>query len=211
MYQPLFREERLEVMHQLMQTYPLATLVTSQNNGLAADHLPLILHPEMSPNGTLHGHFSKGNPLWRTPPTSREALLVFQGPQTYVTPSWYPSKQEHGKVVPTWNYACVHARGTIEFIEDPKWLLQHLMQLTSAHENHRTTPWKVSDAPTDFIARQLKGIVGIQLQIESLEGTWKMSQNRPEQDIAGVLEGLQKKPNTTASDITELVKSSIKA
>lgn len=205
MYQPLFKEERLDVMHELMQSQPLATLVSYVGGQLAADHLPFVVHPELSEKGTLRAHIHKGNPLWRNRENLTDAFAIFQGPQSYVTPSWYPSKQDHGKTVPTWNYAVVHARGDLSFVEDGEWLIEHLTQLTNQQETHREEPWKVTDAPKDYIDRLVRGIVGIELKIESLEGTWKVSQNRDERDRAGVKQGLLKEDNDDAIAISNLI------
>jgi transcriptional regulator len=206
MYRPaLFREERIEPMHELMRAHPFATLVSLQLGALSADHLPLVLHPEFSNNGTLRGHIAKGNPLWENHAGRMEALAIFQGPNAYVTPSWYPSKKQHGKVVPTWNYAVVHAFGDLQFVEDPDWLLDHLSVLTRQQESHRPVPWKVADAPREYLARQLKGIVGIELEISRLEGKWKVSQNRDAQDRLGVQRGLLLEPGEDAAAIANLI------
>ncbi|MBZ0216885.1 MAG: FMN-binding negative transcriptional regulator [Fimbriimonadaceae bacterium] len=206
MYQPsLFREERIEVMHELMQAHPFATLVSSVSGELTADHLPLVVHPELSEKGIIRGHVAKGNPLWLNRSNLTGVLAVFQGPQAYVTPSWYPSKKQHGKVVPTWNYAVVHAHGELEFLEDDDWLMEHLTHLTKQHESHRPVPWKVTDAPKDFMARQLRGIVGIELTIGKLEGKWKVSQNRDEQDRIGVQRGLLAESRNGATAVSDLV------
>lgn len=188
MFQPeIFHETRVPVLHGLMAAHPFATLVTAAG-ALAADHLPFVLHPEAGTFGTLRGHIAANNPLSRAEGPI-EALAIFQGPQAYVTPSWYASKAEHGKVVPTWNYVVVHARGVISLVREPGWLLAHLKALTDAHEGGRPAPWAVSDAPDAFVARQLRGIVGIEIEITSLDGTWKVSQNKAPSDRAGVVEG----------------------
>ncbi|MBI4724558.1 MAG: FMN-binding negative transcriptional regulator [Rhodomicrobium sp.] len=206
MYQPpLFLEERIEIIHELMRAHPFATLVSLQSGNLSADHLPLVLHPELSDKGTVRGHIAKGNPLWKFSAGSMEILAIFQGPQAYVTPSWYVSKKEHGKVVPTWNYAVVHAFGELQFVEDQDWLLDHLNVLTRQHESHRPVPWEVGDAPHDFLARLLEGIVGIEFVINRLEGKWKVSQNRDEQDRLGVQRGLRLEQDEDATAISHLI------
>lgn len=202
---PLFREERMDVMHELMRSHPFATLVTTLNGKISVDHLPLVLHDTLSPNGTIRGHISKANPLWRSGGEEREAVAIFQGPQAYVTPNWYPSKKEHGKAVPTWNYAVVHARGKLLFSTDSTWLTDHLNELTARQESHRHEPWQVSDAPSDYVTRQLKGIVGIELVIESLDGQWKVSQNKDQSDRAGVRQGLSLEGNPDADAMAELI------
>lgn len=202
---PLFKEDRTEVMHELMHSHPFATMITSQNEEFCADHLPLVLHGDLSERGIIRGHVARGNPLWRNGTSGATALAVFQGPQSYVTPSWYPSKKEHGKAVPTWNYAVVHAHGKLTLIDDGKWLLDHLVELTSRHESHQPVPWEVSDAPDDYMARQVKGIVGFELVIERLEGKWKVSQNKDEEDRAGVQRGLMQERNPDADAVALLV------
>lgn len=211
MYQPpLFREDRIDVMQTLMREYPFATLVSSPAGHLSADHVPLVVHPELSDKGHIRGHLAVGNPLWRDTQGPIEVLAVFQGPQAYISPEWYPSKQEHGKVVPTWNYVVVHAHGTLRFIRDHDWLMVHLAELTARHERHRPSPWAVSDAPEDYVARQLKGLVGFEIDVTSLTGNWKVSQNKSVEDRAGVALGLQAENTGQATAISELVKSSAK-
>lgn len=208
MYQPpQFREDRKEIMHELMRTHPFATLITIKDGDICADHLPLLIHSEVSQYGTVRGHVAKGNPLWRRGNDGPNALAIFQGPQAYITPSWYPSKKEHGKVVPTWNYAVVHARGEIRFIDDRDWLAAHLIELTTRQERDRPVPWKISDAPEDYVERQLKGIVGLELEITSLEGKWKVSQNRDAKDRKGVQRGLLLERDKDAAAIAKLVEA----
>ena len=184
-----FRETRVDVMHALIRAHPLAALVMRTPDGLAANHIPLLVDPQPMPNGTLLGHVARGNPLWHE--AGIEVLAIFQGPQGYVTPSWYPSKQEHGKVVPTWNYAVVHARGSLIVHDDAQWVRAFVTRLTERQESVREKPWAVSDAPEDYIATMVKGIVGIEIPIHKLEGKWKLSQNRLPQDKAGVISGLE--------------------
>jgi transcriptional regulator len=184
---PHFREERVDVLHELIRRHPLSTLVTLGSDGLTANHIPLILEPEPAPFGTLRGHVSRANPLWRA---QSDALAIFQGPDAYITPTWYPTKRESGRVVPTWNYVVVHAHGAIHTFEAPDWLLSHVRNLVHSQESELPLPWRVEDAPSDFIAGQLKGIVGIEIPIVRLEGKWKVSQNRSAEDRAGVVSGL---------------------
>lgn len=203
MFQPqMFHEARPEVMHDLMRAHPFAALVTDALGQITADHVPLVLHPGTGAHGALQGHIAHGNPLFRNTTGPIPALAIFQGPQGYVTPSWYPSKQEHGKVVPTWNYVIVHARGILRFQQDPDWLMQHLHDLTHAHESHRPVPWQVSDAPADFMQRQLRGLVGFELTITDLSGVWKVSQNKTAADLAGVRDGLNAEGQ---ADLSQLV------
>jgi len=185
-----FREERIEVLHALIKSHPLATLVTTTAQGLEANHIPLLIDPEPTPFGTLRGHVARANPLWRT---SKDAnvLAVFQGPQGYITPSWYPSKAQHGKVVPTWNYAVVHVHGSLRVYEDAEWLRRLVTRLTESQESPREKPWHVTDAPEDYIDTMLKAIVGIEIPVQRMQGKWKMSQNRLPQDRNGVIKSLQ--------------------
>jgi len=191
MYIPSFNEEkRLPVIYELMRVHPLATLVTMTEAGLFATHLPLVLHAEEGEFGMLRGHISKANLQGRSTNADVDALAIFAGPHHYISPNWYPTKLEHHKTVPTWNYAVVHAYAPIHFIEDPAWLLTHLETLTNIHEATSPKPWKITDAPADYIAGQAKGIIGIELPIRSIEGKWKVSQNRNQADRKGVVEGL---------------------
>lgn len=208
MFQPAhFREERTEVMHALMRAEPLATLATVRAGSLLADHVPMTIHEDTGTLGTLRGHIAKANPLCRDDTASCEAIVIFQGPQTYITPSWYASKAEHGKAVPTWNYVVAHARGRLNFTSDEAWLLAHLTELTQRHERLRPEPWTVSDAPPDYIGRQLKGIVGIELEIQTLQGQWKVSQNKDDRDRAGIISGLRQEGRAEAEAVANLVKA----
>ncbi|HUZ93776.1 MAG TPA: FMN-binding negative transcriptional regulator [Edaphobacter sp.] len=193
MYIPKANEEsRLEVLHDLIESHPLASLVTMTSSGLFASHLPMVLERKSATHGLLKGHLSRANKQWRDFQPEVEALAIFSGPEHYITPSWYVEKEETGKVVPTWNYAVVHVYGTLKVIEDPAWLIEHLNALTTVHEAAFPTPWQVSDAPADYVASLLNGIVGLELPIERIEGKWKASQNRSERDRAGVVEGLER-------------------
>ena len=192
MYLPShFREERLDVMAALMRRYPLATLITVGPDGPLANHLPLMYDPKPEPFGTLRGHLARSNPQWKMERPEFGALAVFQGPQAYVSPSFYPAKQEHGQVVPTWNYVTVQARGSLIVHEDATWLRQLVTNLTETHEASFAEPWQVSDAPASYIDNLLKAIVGVELRITGLEGKWKVSQNRGEADRDGVVAGLE--------------------
>jgi transcriptional regulator len=186
MYVPQhFQEPDIGVIHQLIRSHPLGAIVTLTPDGLDANHIPLIVQPEPAPLGTLHGHVSRANALWREASPSVDALIIFQGPEAYVSPSWYPAKQEHGKVVPTWNYVVVHAHGRLRAIDDPAWVRAHVEQLTAIHESHRSVPWQVTDAPADFIDPLIKGIVGLELTLTRLTGKWKVGQNRSAADREG--------------------------
>jgi transcriptional regulator len=206
MYTPRhFEETRVDVLHRLMRDEPFAALVTLGPDGLNANHLPLELDDHPAPFGTLRGHVSRANRVWQEPPSGVEALAIFEGPQHYVTPAWYPTKEETGKVVPTWNYVVVHAYGTPRFIEDPSWLRAHLEQLTNRHEADRAVPWQVSDAPDDYLQGLLKGIVGFEMAITRLTGKWKVSQNRAAVDRAGVAAGLRDAGDPTSAAMADLV------
>lgn len=208
MHQPAhFREERLDVMHGLMRQYPFAGLIALENGSLSANHLPLALHPELSAKGTLRGHVARGNSLWQQHDPSHEALAIFQGPQHYVTPSWYGSKEVHGRVVPSWNYAVVHAYGALKIVQDSAWIAAHLTELTSRHEADRTVPWKPSDAPEDYIDGMMKGLVGIEFAVSRLEGKWKVSQNRNAEDRNSVIKGLSAERDDNAIAISDIMKS----
>lgn len=192
MYLPAhFREDRLEVLHRFIEQHGLATLVTLSAEGLTANHIPMVLDLAPAPLGTLRGHVSKANPLWRDSPPDVSALAIFQGPSAYITPSWYPSTRETGRMVPTYNYVVVHAHGPIRTFEDPALLEQHLRTLTDLHEAAFPAPWKIEDAPADFFQAMLKSIVGIEIPIARLEGKWKVSQNRLPADRAGAEAGLR--------------------
>ena len=186
---PLFKEDRIDVLHDAIRRTGLATLVTLTADGLIASHVPMLLDPDPAPYGTLIGHLARPNPQARG--AIGEALAIFQGPEAYITPSWYATKRETGKVVPTWNYVAIHAYGTVEFFDDRERLRDVVTRLTEREETPRAEPWAVTDAPADFIDGMLKGIVGFALPIARLEGKWKMSQNRPAEDRAGVVAGLQ--------------------
>jgi len=186
---PAFRADDRDSIHATIRAARLATLVTATAEGLVATPLPLMIEPAEGEHGTLYGHVARANPQWRLAPIGA-AMAVFMGPDAYVTPSWYASKREHGKVVPTWNYVAVHAYGPAEFFEDADRLLDVVTRLTRHHEAQRAEAWAVSDAPAPFIASQLKGIVGLRLPITRLEGKRKLSQNRSEADRAGVAAGL---------------------
>lgn len=211
MYQPPhFQENRPDVMEKLIRAHPLATLVAVGRDGLIVNHFPLLylsadaaVAGSEPVQGILQGHMAKANPLWRDFDPATEVVAVFQGPQTYVTPSWYPSKAEHGRVVPTWNYAVVHAHGPLTVTEDPAWLRTHLAALTATQEDDRAAPWSLTDAPAEFIDKQMKGIVGFEIRIGRLEGKWKMSQNRAEADRQGVVSGLAAEGGEQAARVSE--------
>jgi transcriptional regulator len=191
MYLPKhFEETRVQVLRELIRAHPLGALVTLTPTGLDANHIPFEVDPDPAPFGTLRGHIARANPLWHDFAPDVEALAIFQGPSRYISPSWYPSKGETGKVVPTWNYAVVHAYGALRVIDDRAWLRAFVERLTHRHEAERRNPWKVADAPSDFIEKQLGAIIGLEIPITRLIAKWKVSQNRSIQDRNGVVEGL---------------------
>lgn len=191
MYLPsAFKEDDLAIIHQQIESTRLAVLVTHGALGLLANHVPLLLNPDQGPNGTLHGHLAKANPQWKELESGAEALLIFTGPDAYVSPSFYPSKAEHGQVVPTWNFLAIHAYGTPEVFHDASRLLDLVSALTDKHEAGRATPWAVEDAPKAYIDKMLSAIVGFVVPITRLEGKRKLNQNRNAADIAGVRDGL---------------------
>lgn len=206
MYLPShFAEARVDVLHDLIRVHPFGTLVVLASNGLDANHIPFEIDPEPAPFGTLRGHLARANPMWKDFSSQVDALAVFQGPHTYVSPSWYPTKQEHGKVVPTWNYAVVHATGPLRVIDDKAWVRRFVEHLTNRHEAHRSDPWKVTDAPADFVDMMTSAIVGVEIPITRLTGKWKVSQNRPEKDRAGVVEGLLQNRSDDSNEMAQLV------
>lgn len=206
MYLPgFFQESRTDVLHAMMRARPLAALVTSLESGLTANHVPLETAAEPAPYGALRGHVARANPLWKQYRADSEALAIFQGPQAYISPSYYPSKRETGEVVPTWDYAVVHAHGTLRFIEDGAWLQDLVTRLTAAHETPRALPWQVSDAPAPYVQRMLAQIVGFEMIITRLTGKWKMSQNHPAANRHGVVQGLRDTADADSHEVADIV------
>jgi transcriptional regulator len=202
---PAFKDDDLESIRAVIRDARLANLVTSTADGLVATPLPLLLDEGEGPYGTIYGHVAKANPQWRMPGIG-EALAIFMGPEAYVTPSWYVTKQETGKVVPTWNYIAVHAYGPVEFFQDPERLLDVVTRLTNRQETSRADPWAVGDAPADFIAAQLRGIVGVRIPVTRFEGKRKMSQNRPAGDRLGVAAGLRLSEHSRDREVAALIR-----
>jgi transcriptional regulator len=206
MYTPkAFEVTDLAMLHAAMKQSELATLVTITTNGLVATHLPLLLDETRGQYGTLTGHVSRANVQWRETDPDAEALIIFLGLDSYVTPNWYPAKQETGRVVPTWNYAAIHAYGRITFIEDTEWLRTMVSDLTKKHEASFPAPWQVTDAPAVYIDSQLKAIVGFEFQIVRLEGKQKFNQNRSAEDRLGVIQGLRELEDERKTQVAELM------
>ncbi|MGY0196668.1 FMN-binding negative transcriptional regulator [Leptothrix sp. BB-4] len=214
-----FAETRPEALHALVAAHPLATLITATAGDGPADDLaidanpiPLVFSADRGEHGRLRGHVARANPLWRTPGAERPegvaVLAVFHGPQAYVTPSWYPSKAEHGKVVPTWNYVVVHARGRLRAVDaDPAWLRTQLDTITGQQEAPRDRPWQVGDAPADYIERMQAAIVGIEIEVTGWTGKWKVSQNQPDANRDGVIAGLQAQGDSAAAAVAAWVEA----
>ena len=211
MYLPShFEETRVDVLHQLIRSHPLGALVTFGADGLNANHVPFEFDPNPAPFGTLRAHVARANPVWREFSREVEPLVIFQGPQIYITPSWYQTKKETGKVVPTFNYIVVHAYGTMRVIEDAGWLRKFVGGLTDRFEAARAQPWAVTDAPEDFVAMQLRAIIGIEISVTRFIGKWKVSQNRPAADQKGVVAGLRESDDAVAQAMAAAVEQNNK-
>ncbi|RUY95881.1 FMN-binding negative transcriptional regulator [Mesorhizobium sp. M7A.F.Ca.CA.001.12.2.1] len=209
MYEPPhFRETRPEILHGLIRTHPLGLLISNGPDGPVANAIPFLLDAEIGPNGRLRAHLARANPQWRllADNPASTVLIVFQGSDAYVTPSWYETKRETGKVVPTWNYAIVQVRGTVKVMDDQDWLAQQIADLTVSQEGARAAPWAVTDAPEPFIQSQIKGIIGLEIEISEIHGKWKVSQNRPVADRVGVAQGLEHEDHRSP-DMAALVRS----
>ena len=197
MYQPPhFRMDDRETQHALIRENPLGLLISAVPEGPVANAIPFHLDPGFGEKGRLQAHVARANPQWRAIRDGASVLVVFQGVDAYVTPAWYETKRETGKVVPTWNYAMVQVRGPATVIEDAAWLRTQIEALTRGQEDRRAEPWAVGDAPEDFIASQIKGIIGIEIEIAAIEGKWKVSQNRNAADRRGVIDGLSQERAT---------------
>ena len=206
MYQPSrFKSTDLAAMHQLMRAHPLATIVTLTVNGINANHIPLHLSPDAGEFGTLRGHVARANPIWQDFNADVDTLVIFQGPDCYISPSFYPAKQEDGKVVPTWNYAVVHAYGKLQVFDDAAWVRANLEALTTQHEATTPHPWAVADAPAEYIDNLVTAIVGIELVIGKISGKFKMSQNQNARTQASVVTGLQQRGDAAALAVAAIV------
>lgn len=207
MYNPSqFEETRPEVLRDLIVTHPFGALVTLTSAGLDANHIPFEFSATEGPHGTLRGHVARANRVWQDFSRDVEVLVIFSGPSSYITPSWYETKKETGKVVPTYNYCTVHAHGPLRIHDDREWLRGMVTRLTQRHESARPAPWAVADAPTDFINQQLAAIVGIEIPITRIAGKWKVSQNRPAADQAGVVTGLRAQGAAESAAMADLVR-----
>jgi transcriptional regulator len=205
MYQPdHYRVDDVSLMHALMRARPFAALVSGGADSLYATHLPTVLKDD-GPSGVVEFHLARANPHCKYLAECNEALMIFQGPEGYITPNWYPSKAEHAKVVPTWNYAVVHAYGRPEVMQDMDWLRRHVSELTAQQERNEAEPWALTDAPERYVEVMLRGIIGFRLAITRLEGKWKMSQNREMKDRDGVVGGLRKRGAGDDLEIAEIV------
>jgi transcriptional regulator len=208
MYVPAsFALSDVAALHGLIRAHPLGALVVPTADGLEANHLPFVLDPEPAPFGTLRGHVARGNAVWRAVPADGESLVIFQGPERYISPSWYPSKHEsEGRVVPTWNYVVAHAYGRLRAVDDAEWLHRHLRELVEINEGHRAEPWRMEDAPADWLERLAGGVVGLELPIARLLGKAKLSQNRSAADRAGVVDGLAREGTPEALAMADAVR-----
>lgn len=191
MYLPKhFEQQDLDSLTSLVRDYPLGALVTQHDGALEANHIPFLLEGPLAVGGTLIGHVAKGNPVWKSLSTTEESLVIFQGPEAYITPNWYPSKQVHHQVVPTYNYAVIHIYGTLSVTHDETTKRRIVADLTQSMEKSRNSTWQVTDAPADYIEKMLGAIVGIELSISRVQAKWKVSQNRDLTDRDGVAKGL---------------------
>ncbi len=206
MYVPAHFEERdLRVLHALIRSHALGAWVVSAEGTLVVNHIPFLVDSAQGQHGTLVGHVARANPIWKSLAREPASVVIFQGPQGYITPSWYPSKHAHGKAVPTWNYAVVHAHGVPRAIEDTEWLRNHVTQLSAVHEAERAVPWSVADAPPDYVENMLKAIVGIEIPISAVVGKWKASQNRSLPDKLGTIAGLYERDDANSRQMAALV------
>ena len=210
MYLPKpFEQPNVQALQQFVEVHPFGVLVTMTSSGLDGNHLPFLIAAEPAPYGTLRGHVARANPIWREYAAGSDALVIFQGPDSFISPSWYPTKRETGAVVPTWNYIVVHAHGRVRAIDDADWLRAHVEALTNRHEHAREAPWAVTDAPADYIQKLVGAIVGLEMSITRLTGKWKLSQNRSERDRVGVVNGLMREGTESAATMAALVRGAV--
>lgn len=207
-----FEQKDHKQLLDVIRQYPFATLITQPKDlesGIDAMHLPVVIRQDED-SLRLQGHIAKANPLWKTADTEKEAMLLFHGPHHYISPNHYPTKKEHGRAVPTWNYVTVHVKGRLRFERDAKWLHQLIHDLTEEQEQHEPNPWTVADAPQAYIDKMLPAIVGVELVVESLQGQWKLSQNQPEPNQTGVINALEALEHSTAHDVAAMMKQAQK-
>lgn len=207
---PYHRLDDLDALHALIDAHALGTWVCRSADGLIANHIPFVLDRHAGPHGTLLGHVARANPVWRQWDATAESVVSFLGPQAYITPGWYPGKAEHGRVVPTWNYAAAHVHGVARVIEDGDRLLDLLARLTDAQETGHQSPWRVADAPPDFVARLMRGIVGIQIPIRHIEGRLKASQDEAPADRQGTVDGLRTRGRDADHAVAGLVEQALR-
>lgn len=208
-----FQQEDSAVLHELIAKYPLASLVTYSPKGIEVNHIPFFLtnsteelHGNSNEKLILQGHIAKANPLWQNVKDNAEVLLVFHGPNCYISPNYYPTKKDQGKAVPTWNYVAAHVKGLMSYRHDAAFKLEMLNNLTFAHEQNQDKPWSIKDAPEQYIQRMLPVIVGLEIEVLSIAGKWKVSQNQPEINKQGVVAGLSNEKTTNALSMADLVK-----
>jgi transcriptional regulator len=206
---PLHRLTDRDALFALMVSHPLGAWVCHGKAGLVANHVPFLLDRSRGPHGTLIGHVSRANKVWRNLGRASSSVVMFQGPQAYITPGWYPGKSEHGNVVPTWNYVVAHAHGVAHAIEDREWLFDMVRRLTQFHEAPQAAPWSVSDAPASFMDKMMRAIVGIEIPIDRLEGKLKASQDEAMSDRVGTVRGLREQACDTARAMAALVQEAI--
>lgn len=204
-----FQQDDLEEQIAMMQKYSFASLVTCSEEGLEATQLPMIVAREDGKT-VLRAHIAKANPIWQSVQNGSEALVIFNGPNSYISPNHYPTKKEHGKAVPTWNYVAVHVKGKISFIHDSKWLYDIVDSLTTVHEKNSLEPWSIADAPAAYIERMLPAIVGVEIVASSIQGQWKLSQNQPEANQRGVFEGLAATQDANATEMAAMLDERLK-
>jgi transcriptional regulator len=210
MYLPKsFEPPDVDALQQFVRAHPFGVLVTMTRRGLEGNHIRFLIDAEPAPYGTLRGHVARANPIWQEVQLWTDALVIFQGPDSFISPSWYPSKLETAAVVPTWNYVVVHAHGHLRVIQDLHWLRAHVDALTNRHEQDREAPWAVTDAPADYIQKMVGAIVGLEIQVARLTGKWKLGQNRTEQDRAGVVDGLRREGTESAEAMAALVRGTL--
>jgi transcriptional regulator len=203
-----FEQNDQATLHNLVRAHPLGAWVVYSDGELVANHIPFLLDATRGEHGTLLAHVARANPIWRSIGSGADSLVIFRGPDAYISPSWYPSKRDDGKVVPTWNYAVVHAHGRAQAIHDREWLHQLVTRLTDTHESGRQEPWKVTDAPREYVDRMLEAIVGIEIPLEKMTGKWKVSQNHTPANRQGVAAGLAAQEDEKSQAVGLLVRNS---